>query len=149
MTRKLDERSERLYLKALSIREEHKPGRWVSILWHLAMRRHTEAMIDLACWFCDSDIWPGKLGARADGFSAAGLYYRAFRLGNARAAQHLAMHCFNSRDMPGYRYWLRQGANLDDGYAANQVRKFETRLPHSSARRIGRLRPYHKRDETY
>ncbi|WP_157219941.1 hypothetical protein [Flavisphingomonas formosensis] len=143
------DRAERLYLKAMQIREEHKPGRWAPILWHLAMRRHTEAMIDLACWFCDTDKWPGRLGAQADSFSPAGLYYRAFSLGNARAAQHLAMHCFNSRDMHGYRRWLRLGAKLGDGYAANQVRQFETRLPHSLAGRLGRLRPYHKRDETY
>jgi len=53
------------------------------------MQGDTEAMIDLACWFCETDTWPGKLGAQADSFSAAGLYYRSFRRGNARAAQHL------------------------------------------------------------
>lgn len=145
----VEERARRLYLKAIQIREAHQPGLWEPILWHLAMRRHTEAMIDLACWFCDNDPWPGRLGAQADSFSPAGLYYRAFRMGNVRAAQHLAMHCFNSRNMRGYRHWLRKGANLGDGYAANQARHFETRLPHRSAQQIGRLRPYHKRDETY
>lgn len=51
--------------------------------------------------------------------------------------------------MRGYRHWLKQGAKLGDGYAANQRKHFETRLPHLTARKIGRLRLYHRRDETY
>jgi len=141
-------RSDQLFLRALAIRYDHKPGLWVPIMWHLALRRDTEAMIELACWICETSKWPGDLGSRSDAFSPAGLYYRAFRLGNARAAQHLAVQCFNRRDLTGYRYWLRQGAKLD-GYASNELHHFETRLPHSTARRIGRLRPYHKRDDTY
>lgn len=149
MTSDVDDRENRLYLKALGVRHEHKPGLWEPIIWHLALRHDSEAMIDLASSFCDTGKWPGKLGSQIDRFSAAGLYYRAFRLGNARAAQHLAIHYFNSRNMRGYRHWLRRGANLGDGYAANQAKHFETRMPHSTARRIRRLRPYHKRDETY
>ena len=149
MPREDTSQSDRLYLKALRIRYDQKPGLCVSILWHLAFQRDSEAMIDLACWVCDNSKWPGELGSRQDAFSPAGLYYRAFRMRNARAAQHLAMQCFNRNDLRGYRYWLRQGAKLGDGYASNQLSHFETRMPHATARRIGRLRPYHKRDETY
>jgi hypothetical protein len=106
-------------------------------------------MIDLAQWICDDGTWPGKLGRQGDAFSPAGLYYRAFRLGNVRAAQHLAMYCFNSRDMRGYRFWLRRASRQGDGYATNQLAHFETRLPHATARKIGRHRRYHLRDKTY
>ena len=143
------ERAARLYLRALEIREQNRPGLWVPIIWHLALRRHTDAMIDLASWFLEAERWPGKLGSLADSFASGGLYTRAFKLGNPRAAQHLAMHCFNRRDLRGYRHWLKRGAAIGDGYAANQSRHFETRLPHSNARRIRRLRPHHDRDDTY
>jgi hypothetical protein len=139
----------RLYFKAWRIRESHEPGIWVPIMWRLALRGYSEAMIDLGEWFCREGKWPGALGRRGDSFSAAGLYYRAFRMGNARAAQHLAVHYFNTGNMRDYRFWLRQGAKLGDQYAANQRKHFETRLPHTTARKIRRLRPYHRRDETY
>jgi hypothetical protein len=111
MTSDASARSAQLFLRALAIRYDHKLGLWVPIVWHLALRRDAEAMIELACWICETGKWPGDLGARSDAFSPADLSYRAFRLGNAHAAQHLAMACFNRRDLQGYRHWLRQGAN--------------------------------------
>jgi len=102
-------------------------------------------MIDLAAWFAD-DNSPASLGTCADAFSAAGLYRRAFRMGNTRAAQHMAMACFNRNNLRGYRYWLRQGANSGDIEAGQQIGYFETRLWHDTARDIGRARPVQKRD---
>jgi TPR repeat protein len=141
-----DARADKLYLKALNIREGNANGLWVPILQHLALRGHSGAMIDLANWFCGSNSLR-DLGATADAFSAAGLYRRAYRKGDARAAQHLAMGCFNRNDLRGYRLWLGRAARTGDGEAAVQLRRFETRLWHDAARRIGRLRPHDKRDE--
>ena len=42
-------------------------------------------------------------GKPSDAYSGTGLARRAFRLGSARAGQHLAMDCFNRGDLPGYR----------------------------------------------
>jgi len=62
----------RLYLKALRIKYRQLPGLWVPIMWHLALRRHTDAMIDLADWFLEGDS-SRAFGFPRDGFSAAGL----------------------------------------------------------------------------
>lgn len=116
------------------------------IMWHLALGGHTGAMIELADWF-SSDNSAEAFGTPADAFSAAGLYYRAYRKGDARAADNAAMSCFNRNDMIGYRQWLRRAARAGDAAAAKQLRHFETRLWHSAARNVGRLRPEQKRDE--
>ena len=39
------------------------------------------------------------------------------------------MTCFNPRDLPGYRRWLRRAADAGDAEAAASLRRFETRLP--------------------
>ena len=142
-----DETAEdRLYLKGLAVRYERHIGMWIPIMWHLALSGHTGAMIELADWF-SSDNSAKTFGTPSDPFSAAGLYYRAYRKGDARAANNAAMSCFNRNDMIGYRRWLRRAAKAGDGEADKQLRYFETRLWHSAARKIGRLRPEQKRDE--
>ncbi|MBN8815122.1 MAG: hypothetical protein J0J06_06710 [Sphingomonas sp.] len=137
---------DRLYLKGLAIRYERHLGLWMPIMWHLALRGHSGAMIELANWFSDGNSREA-FGTFGDAFSAAGLYRRAYRKGDARAAQHVAMSYFNRNDMAGYRRWLRRAARAGDVDARRQLRAFETRLPHANARKIGRLRPEHKRDE--
>jgi hypothetical protein len=140
---------DRLYLRGLAIRYERHVGRhvglWMPIMWHLALGGHTGAMIELADWF--SQNGDGKcFGTPADAFSAAGLYYRAYRKGDPRAAQNAAAGCFNRNDMAGYRRWLRRAAKAGDAEASKELRYFETRLWHSAARKVGRLRPRQKRD---
>jgi len=115
-------------------------------MWHLALRGHTGAMIELADWFSD-DNSASSFGTPAGAFSAAGLYRRAYRKGDARAANNAAMSFFNRNDMIGYRRWLRRAAKAGDLEARKQLRHFETRLWHAAARKIGRLRPEQKRDE--
>lgn len=115
-------------------------------MWHLALRGHTGAMIELAAWFSDNNKREA-FGSFSDPFSAAGLYRRAYRKGDARAAQHVAMSSFNRNDMIGYRHWLRRAAKAGDAEAGRQLRHFETRLWHAAARKIGRLRPEQKKDE--
>jgi len=137
--------ADRLYLKGLAIRHERHLGKWLPIMWHLALRGHAGAMIELADWFSD-DGSADPFGTPARAFSAAGLYRRAYKLGDLRAAQHLALSCFNQNDMAGYRHWLGQGAKAGDGEAKQERRQFETRLWHADAGRVRRLRPKQKRD---
>lgn len=102
-------------------------------------------MLDLACWLSDTNIL-ADLGKPFDACSAAGLYHRAWRSGDALAAQNMAMSCFNVRDLQGYRRWLRRAANAGDDDAKAELAAFETRLPHATARKIGRHRPERRRD---
>lgn len=139
------DRADKLYLKALAIREGEANGLWLPIIRSLACRGHSDAMIELAAWRSSSNDL-GGLGSPADSFSAAGLYRRAYLKGDTRAAQHMAMGCFNRGDFAGYRRWLRLGARSGDEEAATQLRYVETRLWHDAARRIKRLRPIKKRD---
>jgi hypothetical protein len=141
-----DTSEDRLYLKGLAVRYERNVGLWLPTMWHLALRGHTGAMIELADWFSDDDS-AKAFGKPADSFSAAGLYFRAYRKGDARAAANAAMSCFNRNDMIGYRRWLRLAATAGDTEAGTQLRSFETRLWHTAARKIGRLRPSQRRDE--
>lgn len=141
-----DTAEERLYLKGLAIRYERHVGLWMPIMWHLALRGHTGAMIELADWF-SRDNSAKTFGNSTDAFSAAGLYHRACRKGDARAALNAAMSCFNRNDMIGYRQWLRRATNAGDADAGKQLRYFETRLYHAAARKVGRLRPLQKRDK--
>ena len=137
---------ERLYLKALAVRYEQGRGLWLPIMCRLALRGHTGAMIELADWLSKDDS-AKRFGKVAHTFSAAGLYYRACRKGDARAAHNAAMSCFNRNDMIGYRQWLGRAAKAGDADARRELRHFETRLWHSSARRVGRLRPLNKREK--
>lgn len=112
--------ADRLYLRGLAIRYERHVGKWLPIFWHLALRGHAGAMIELADWFSDEGS-ADPYGTPADAFSAAGLYRRAYRRGDARAAQHSALNCFNRNDMAGYRYWLGQGAKAGDKEAGQKT----------------------------
>ena len=138
--------ADRLYRKGLAIRYERHGGLWMPIMWRLALRGHTGAMIELADWF-SYDNSAKAFGTPADAFSPAGLYHRAHRKGDARAAYNAAMSCFNRNDMAGYRRWLRRATNAGDADAGTRLRYFETRLWHSAARKVGRLRPEQKRDK--
>ena len=141
-----DTPADRLYLKGLAIRYERHIGKWLPIMWHLALRGHAGAMIELADWF-SNDGSSDPFGKPADAFSAAGLYRRAYKRGDLRAAQHMALSRFNQNDMAGYRHWLGLGAQAGDGEARRERRRFETRLWHADAGRVRRLRPKQKRDE--
>jgi len=136
----------RLYLKALRIKDRQLPGLWVPIIWHLALRGHTDAMIDLADWFAERDSLQ-SFGVPRDGFSAAGLYLRAYRNGDARAARNAAISSFNRNDLAGYRTWLRRAAKAGDQMSGKELRYFETRLWHSDARKVRRHRPEQRRDD--
>jgi hypothetical protein len=140
-----ESKADRLYLKALGIRYEHRIGLWMPVMWHLALRRHEGAMIELADWF-SRDGGVISLGSPWHGFSAAGLYRRAYKAGDARAAHNLAVSYFNQNDLARYRYWLRRAALAGDAGASNAVGRFETRLWHGAARKIRRIRPMAKRD---
>ncbi|WP_017666135.1 hypothetical protein [Porphyrobacter sp. AAP82] len=136
---------DRLYVKALSIRQDRGVGLWVPIMWHLALRGHVSAMIELADWFSGDDSLK-EVGKISDTFSAAGLYYRAFRKGEPGAASNMALSCFNRGDMSGYRFWLRRAVKAGDPRSLCELRAFESRLWHSAARKLRRLRPVMKRD---
>jgi hypothetical protein len=52
------------------------------------------------------------------------------------------MDAFNRRDLKGYRYWLRRHARFGDPDVVRELKRFELRLPHYAAAKIGRRRPY-------
>ena len=103
------------------------------ILWHLALRGDGWAMTELANTFETE-------GRLAHPFSQSGLCRRAHRIGYTYAAQHLAMDAFNRNDLVSYRYWLRRAARFDPD-SLRQLKRFETRLPHETAKAIRRKRP--------
>jgi hypothetical protein len=138
-TRRDPAKREALWLRYWAIRDDHANGHATPILWHLALGDDPRMMVTLANGFSI----PGRL---SDRFSQAGLCYRAWRLGYAYGAQHLAMNAFNAHDMNGYRTWLRRAAKAGDRDSARELKRFETRLPHTNARRVGRLRPSRKYD---
>ena len=147
MKNDVERRYERLYFRALRNRHEHGRGVWLPIMRHLALRDHVDAMIELADWLSVPNTRE-SLGVAADAFGAAGLYRRAYRKGDARAARNMAMSCFNRDDLAGYRRWLRLAASAGDRDSAAEIKRFETRLWHGAARDIGRGRPRHKRDHS-
>jgi len=121
------------------IAEQNGNGLATPILWHLALRRDELAMTELGATFA-------KEGRIASPFSQSGLAYRACRRGHRNGAQHLAMSAFNRGDLAGYRYWLARGAREGDQDAGGELARFETRLPHRAASKIGRGRPYRRYD---
>lgn len=141
-----DTPEDRMYLKGLAIRYDRHIGLWMPVMWRLALRGHTGAMIELADWFSHNNS-AKTFGKPARIFSAACLYYRAYKRGDARAANNAAMSCFNRNDMIGYRQWLRRAAKTGDVEALEQLSYFETRLGHADARKVGRLRPEQTRDD--
>lgn len=132
-------KNELLWARYWAIRDAHHNGYRMPILWHLALRRDAMAMTELGRTF-------GEPGRIADRFSQEGLAYAAFRRGYALGAQHLAMNAFNRRDLRGYRHWLGKAAKLGDEGAAQELRRFELRLPHGIAALIGRKRPRRQAD---
>lgn len=134
---------ERLYARAMSIRDRKANGLWLPIIMHLAMRRHPDAMVVLASWFEDT----GPIVPNTDPFGSHNLLRRAWRMGNVHAAQNMAMTYFNENNLAKFRLWARRAAELGDGSCATYVKRFETRLPHANAGRIGRKRPWARRDD--
>lgn len=133
-------RADKLYALAFERLDRRRPGFGMPILWHLALRRHSDAMIALSSYL----EAPGPI---SDPFSAAGLAYRAYRKGNVLGAQHLALDHFNRGDLGGCRKWLQRAARLGDADAAKKLSRFEIRLPHGNAAKIGRKRPGRKDDD--
>jgi hypothetical protein len=130
---------DRLWSRYWNIRDRHGNGYATPILWHLALRGHAGAMLELGTTF-------DSRGRRSDPFSQEGLAYRAFRQGEPFGAQHLAINAFNRRDLAGYRHWLARAARAGDDAARRELRRFELRLPHTNAAKIGRRRPHRRYD---
>jgi hypothetical protein len=137
---------DRLYERALLIQDGKANGLWLPIIRHLALRQYPCAMVDLANWQSDNRTW-ASMGLATDAFSALGLYRRAYRAGNANAAQNMAMEHFNRNDLTGYRIWLRRAARGGDKDCDAELRCFETRQPYCAATRIRRLRPLRRREK--
>lgn len=116
------------------------PGDGMGLLRHLALRRYPSSMTELARRIGEDGL------SAADPYSSAGLCYRALRQGDTTAAHNMAMTCFNRRDLQGYRHWLRLAAKAGDEEAGQQLRRFETRLPHGVAREINRGRMWRAYD---
>lgn len=134
-------KQDRLWTRYWGICDNHEIGYAMPIIWHLALRRDPMGMVELGRRL-------DRAGRLADPFSQEGLAYRAFRAGHAYGAQHLAMNAFNRADLGRYRYWLARGARAGDADAARELKRFEIRLPHANARRIGRKRPHRRSDLT-
>ncbi len=133
------EKRDRLWARYWRIRDNYRNGLCMPILWHLALQRDVEAMLELSSV---SD----QVGRCADPFSSEGLAYRAFKAGSATAAQNLAMSAFNRNDLQGYRQWLAKAAMLGGEDEKRELKRFEIRLPHGNARKIGRKRPTRRYD---
>jgi hypothetical protein len=144
MTKRKSEADDELYVRAIAIREGEAVGLWLPKIRALALRGHADAMTELADWLAGEDE---QARSAANPFSAAGLYRRAYRKGQPRAAHNLAMTCFNRDDLAGYRTWIRNAGRAGDDAARAEAARFETRLPHKNAIKIGRLRPNQRRDE--
>lgn len=132
-------KNDRLWDRYWGMRENHKIGYAVPVVWHLALRHDPLAMLELGSTF-------DTLGRIATPYSQEGLAYRAFRQGLPNGAQHLAMNAFNRGFLGKYRYWLARAAKLGDADAIRELKRFELRLPHSNAALIGRKRPHRKSD---
>ena len=130
-------KNERMWQRYWGIRDGHRNGQCLPILWHLALRGDPSATTELGSWF-------DRTGRIADRFSKSGLAYAAYRRGDPLGAQHLAMAAFNQGDLRGYRLWLWKAVRLGDGDMLQELRRFEVRLPHRDAALIGRKRPYRR-----
>lgn len=132
------QKRETLWKRYWSIVLDRRPGLCEPILWHLALSGDPSAMVTLADTFATD-------GRITDSYSRSGLYYRAHKRGYTYAAQHLAMDSFNRGDLGSYRYWLRRAARFDPAHL-QELKRFETRLPHQIAKERGRGRPYRRYD---
>lgn len=127
-------KADRLFTRACAIQDRTANGFYSPILWHLALRGHHWGMSELS-GFLD------PVGKLSDAWSAAGLNRRAWRAGFGIAARNQAMTHFNRRDLAGYRRWLGRAAQAGDTESAAELKRFEMRLWHGAARKIGRHRP--------
>jgi hypothetical protein len=134
--------NDQLYGRALDIVDRKARGLWLPIMTHLALRKYPAAMVALANFYDET----GVPTSNTNPFSSDNLLRRAWQMGEITAAQSRAMGCFNSNDMVGFRRWARRAAMLGNNECRRYVKNFETRLPHGDARKIGRHRPYARRD---
>lgn len=132
---------DKLYSRALAIQSGRANGLWEPIIWHLALRGYPPALVVLADWMTDSGPSLMLLRPGSHLFSAGNLYRRAWRDGDVLAAYNYALAYFNANNLGRYRVWLRRAAQTGDQSALQQLRAFDTRLPHRLARKIGRHRP--------
>jgi hypothetical protein len=139
-------KADRLYARADAIIERRANGLAMPILEHLALRRYTPAMLELARRATASGD-PAALGRVSDTRSPAALMRRAHRLGDVTAAQNLAMTLFHAGDLAGYRRWLRQAARTGDTDAGVELSRFELRQPFPLARRVRRIRPLRRSEQ--
>ncbi|OSZ68973.1 hypothetical protein CAP39_09090 [Sphingomonas sp. IBVSS1] len=116
--------------RADAIRNRRANGRWLPILWHLALRGHGLSLLQLADWYTFHGEHPGRM---QDRFSPAGMMRHALRRQERFAGLHLALTCFNLGDLGGYRHWLARAARAGDTEAAAERRRFEIRKPHRLA----------------
>jgi hypothetical protein len=128
---------EKLWQRYWAITDNKANGLYEPILWHLALGQDYSAMTTLGDTF-------GSSGPISEPFSKLWLCYQADRGGYEYASQHLAMEAFNRGDLKGYRHWLRRHARFGDPEVMQQLKRFETRQPHSAAAKIRRRRPYRK-----
>ncbi|WP_283404320.1 hypothetical protein [Sphingopyxis sp. Geo25] len=130
-----------LYDRALRIQSGLKNGNCQPLFNALACRGYQHGQVVHACDFAMDGT----------GFShpafAPYWYRRAWRSGNASAAQHMAMDCFARNNLQGYRLWLGRAARLGDKDAAYELSKFATRLPYRRLRAIKRFRPAYQRKQ--
>lgn len=139
----MSEKFDRLFSRAEAILEGRSNGFGMPILQTLAHQRYGPAMLSLAAFKTETGK-RANLGRISDAASPAGLMYRAFRQGEAYAAQNFALTLFHAGDLAGYRHWLRRAANCGDEDAARELSRFEVRQPYPLARRIKRIRPFRR-----
>ena len=126
MARANDERSWKLYARALDIFEGRANGHALPIIRKLAARDFAPAVTVL------SDYVSAK--------EAVALLRKSARKGDATSAYNLAITHRNRGDMLGYRIALRHAAWLDPD-AADELRRFKTRFPERVMGKFGRLAP--------
>jgi hypothetical protein len=139
----MSDRFDRLFSRAELILDGKANGFGMLILQVLAHRRYGPAMLSLAARETEAGN-RADLGRFSDANSPAGLMYRAFRQGEANAAQNLAFTLFYAGDLAGYRRWMRRAARSGDEDASRELTRFEVRQPYPLARRINRVRPFRK-----
>lgn len=121
------------YRRAIAIYEGRANGFWRPVIRRLAHAHMPEALTLLA------DDESATSQSNADR-----MYRLAWRLGSSTAAYNRAIDAFNRGRLAQYRIWLRRAGDAGDREAADEYRRFETRLPHDAARAIGRHRPYRR-----
>ena len=116
----------KLYSRALDILERRSNGHALPIIRKLAGRGFPPAMNVLSDFVAESE--------------AIRLLRKAARRGDATSAYNLAITHLNRGDMLNYRLALGQAAKLNSD-AADEMRRFETRFPHSIMCKFRKIRP--------